>query len=430
MPVRKIRNFDALARGNLRKAALEIAEAGLWAIDTAKVVKGGIRLKDNTLVVGERTIPLSLEGRLLVVGIGKCALQACGALEEVLRDRITDGIVLDVREGRLRKLKTYAGDHPFPTERNRKANQAIIELLKNANESDAVLFVVSGGGSTLLCNPHHATCEDEAQLVRYLFKAGATIQELNTIRKHLSIARGGFLAQYAYPARVISLIFSDVPGNDMEFIASGPTIKDSTSKEDAKAILRKYEVPEKSGIASLELLETPKDDKYFEKVENILFVSNQTALEAMMQKAKEPGFAATIRTATLAGEAKDVAETILRELRSAAPHSALLYGGETTVTIRRPGKGGRNLELALSGLRFIQEGELLMSLASDGRDNTDFAGGICDMITREKADQKKLDVASYLEENHSYQFFSDVGEFVLTGSTGSNVSDLIIAIKE
>ena len=415
--MQKIQNLSELAKTPLRKAALEIAEAGLQAIDTRKVVEEGL---------AKLNLPLDSSERLFVVGIGKCATQGVLALEKVLGAKITDGLVLDIQEGQFQKVRFLQGDHPFSTERDREATKEIIAFLKQMTENDIVLFLISGGGSALLCQPEKHTCKHEEEIIKHLFAKGATIQELNIVRKHLSLARGGNLAQYAYPARVISLIFSDVPGNDVGVISSGPTVFDKSTRDDAKEVLEKY------GVGQYEkfLIETPKDKKYFEKVQNILFVSNRTALDAMAQRAKELGLEPHIKTAELTGEARDVAKELVEELHKAPSKSVLLYGGETTVMVKKAGKGGRNLELALSALKFVQDDELLLSLASDGRDNTEYAGAIADFLGQEHAAKQHLNAEEYLEENKSFSFFEKTGDYVVTGNTGSNVSDLIIAIKE
>ena len=415
--MQKIQKLIGLATTPLRKAALEIAEAGLWAIDTRKVVEEGM---------AKLNLPLDSSERLFVVGIGKCATQGVLALEKVLGAKITDGLVLDIQEGQFQKVRFLQGDHPFSTERDREATKEIIAFLKQMTENDIVLFLISGGGSALLCQPEKHTCKHEEEIIKHLFAKGATIQELNIVRKHLSLARGGNLAQYAYPARVISLIFSDVPGNDVGVVSSGPTVFDKSTRDDAKEVLEKY------GVGQYEkfLIETPKDKKYFEKVQNILFVSNRTALDAMAQRAKELGLEPHIKTAELTGEARDVAKELVEELHKAPSKSVLLYGGETTVMVKKAGKGGRNLELALSALKFVQDDELLLSLASDGRDNTECAGAIADFLGQEHAAKQHLNVEEYLEENKSFSFFEKTGDYVVTGNTGSNVSDLIIAIKE
>jgi glycerate-2-kinase len=326
-------------------------------------------------------------------------------------------------------MRAFQGDHPLPTERNTRATKAIIELLNTATEKDLVLFLVSGGGSTLLCQSESLTCEQEAVVLQCLFNAGAAIQDINTLRKHLSLARGGYLAKYAYPAQVLSLVFSDVPGNDLSFVASGPTVKDETAKADAERILEHYQVRELRGFSAIELLETPKEERYFKNVENILFLSNDTALHAMEEKAKELGLKAVIQTTTLVGEAKQVGESIAKALHQQSS-CALLYGGETTVAVENSGKGGRSLELCLSALRFLEHGELIFAFASDGLDNTEAAGVLCDILTKEKVREKGLDLMEYLEGNRSFEFFEKTGDLVFTGLTGSNVSDLIIAIKE
>ena len=415
--MQKIQNLSELAKTPLRKAALEIAEAGLQAIDTRKVVEEGL---------AKLNLPLDSNERLFVVGIGKCATQGVLALEKVLGAKITDGLVLDIQEGQFQKVRFLQGDHPFSTERDQEATKAIIAFLKQMTENDVVLFLISGGGSALLCQPEKHTCEHEEEIIKHLFTKGVAIQELNIVRKHLSLARGGYLAEYAYPAKVISLIFSDVPGNDVGVVSSGPTMFDKSTRDDAKEVLEKY------GVGQYEkfLIETPKDKKYFEKVQNILFVSNRTALYAMAQKAKELGFEPHIKTAELTGEARDVAKELVEELHKAPSKSVLLYGGETTVMVKKAGKGGRNLELALSALKFVQDDELLLSIASDGRDNTEYAGAIADSVAKEHAAKKHLEVEEYLEENKSFSFFEETGDYVVTGNTGSNVSDLIIAIKE
>jgi len=426
----KIRNFDALAKTHLRRLALEIAEIGLHAIDTKKVIQKNVRVEDNELFVAQEKIPLKSIKRIFVVGVGKCSLEAGAALEKILGERINGGIILDVREGKLQRIRTFTGTHPLPSIQNINATRQIIFLLSELKKDDLVIFIISGGGSTLLCQPLNLTYEDEAVLLKHLFKVGADIYETNTIRKHLSLARGGYLAKYAYPAKVISLIFSDVPGNKLEFVASGPTIKDTTTVKDAEKITKKYDLEKKCNFKTRELIETPKDKKYFENVKNILMVSNKIALEAMAKKAVEFDFKPKIVTANLTGEARDVGREIARHLNKIGSKNILLYGGETTVTIKNQGRGGRIQELCLSALRFIKEGRIIIGVASDGRDNTEFAGAIADALTKENAKNVGLDPEKHLEENDSYNFFSKTGDFVLTGDTGSNVSDLIIAIKD
>ncbi len=431
----KIQNFDALATSPERKAALEITEAALAAIDTKAVIRKWVSNTNGNLTIGEHLIKKEEYDRLFVVGVGKCALEAGIALEEILGEQLSSGMLLTpIHPSALSnfppedKLKIFVGSHPFPTEANVNATSEIINLLATCTPKDMVLFVISGGGSTLLCQPRNLVCAQEKEILNILFDKGATIEEDNIIRKHLSLARGGHLAAYAYPARIISLIFSDVPGDDVQFIASGPTVMDTTTVAEAETIVKKYQLEKHLGF-KIELLENPKDKKYFEGVTNIIVVSNRVATDAMEKKAEELGCKATTVTRTLQGEARKVGKNIAKKIHGMPPGSVLLYGGETTVTVKGSGIGGRNQEVALGAMGKIREGELILSFASDGRDNSDCAGALCDIMTGEKAKKLSLDPRSFLKRNDSFHFFEAVGDSLKTGDTGSNVSDLIIAMK-
>lgn len=426
----KIKNFKQLAVTPLRKKALLIAEAGFQAIDTPQVIKQNVRLEGQKLRIRERSFDLRKHNRIFVVGVGKCSLEAASALEQILGKLITAGIVVDVHPGKLKQIKVYAGSHPMPTEKNVDITRQIVRLLKRTAKNDLVIFVVSGGGSSLLCQPGNFTCRQEILLEQALLRAGATINEVNTVRKHLSLARGGFLAKYAYPSRVISLLISDVPGDNVQFIASGPTVRDRTTIRDAQKVLRRLDVPKACAALKHELIETPKDSKYFKNVRNILLVTNRLALAAMAREARKfSGFTVREVSARLRGEARGVAKQIVLDLAKAKPRTVLLYGGETTVVVKGRGTGGRNQELALAALPAIKRGQLLLPLASDGRDNTDAAGAVCDIITKDKAQGLGLNIKEYLKQSDSYAFFRKAKAQVLTGDTGSNVSDLIIALK-
>lgn len=428
--MRTIKNFEELAVSAARRGALEIAEAGFEAIDTRSVIKKNVVLDGEILRLAGREFRLRDTHKIIVAGVGKCAGEAAFAVEEILGERVSGGVVVSIgRAPDLKRITLYRGTHPLPSDDNIKGATALTESLRGLTENDLVIFLISGGGSTLLCLPEERSCLEETAVLEALIKAGSTIREINTVRKHLSLARGGYLAQYAYPAKAISLIFSDVPGDDIQFVASGPTVKDTTTIEEAEEILAKYSVLKTCNIEKCGLVETPKDDKYFAKVENIIIVSGKTALRAMEEKAKELGFNVDVRATDMHGEARDVGQSILKELRRAEPRTILLYSGETTVTVRGRGKGGRNLELALSILAEIGASELVMPVGSDGRDNGEYAGAICDIITKKKADDLRAEIEPYLRENNEYPFFEKVGSFIMTGDTGSNVSDLIIALK-
>lgn len=428
--MRKIKNFDELATTNARRAALEIAEAGLAAIDTTQAIRSLVRLEDSLLTIGGRKFALDKLGKIVIGGVGKCALAAAEALEDILGDRVSHGVALYIAgEPKLKKIKAIKGTHPLPSEENMRGAKMLIDNVSALRENDLVIFVVSGGGSTLLCFPEGMGFREEASIMQALTRAGAAIQEINTVRKHLSLARGGYLTKYAYPANTVSLIFSDVPGNDIQFVASGPTVKDTTTIAEAELILKKYNILNMCGIEKCGLMETPKEDKYFARAEHIIAVSNKVALNAMEKKAKELGLNPVIRDQNLFGEAREVGHKILNELRRAPSKAVFLYGGETTVTVKGGGRGGRNLELALAALAGINGEELIMPFTSDGRDNSDLAGAICDIITKKKADDARIAIEKYLGDNNSYPFFRAVGNYIETGDTGSNVSDLIIALK-
>lgn len=432
MDIKKIKNFNDLAQTSLRQNALLIIEEGLQAIDTKKVVYDNLKLNGSILKINNLEFNLQDFRKILVCGVGKCALEAAQATEEILGNYITDGIILYAGDNNisLKKIEKIKGTHPYPSEINVLGTKKIIQKLSNLTEKDLVIFLVSGGGSTLLCLPPNDLSFDlESEIFHILTKKGANIIELNTLRKHLSLARGGYLARYIYPARGVSLIFSDVLGNDISFISSGPTVQDKTTIEDAWQIIKKYEIENFFISNNIELIETPKEDVYFENIFNILILSNETALEAMKNKAQALGFNAKIINTALAGEAKNIGLDILNDLRKENSKTVLLYGGETTVTVKGHGRGGRNLELVLSCTFNILDDELVIAIDSDGRDNGDFAGAIADKITRDLIYQNLEEAKIYFENNDEYPLFEKIGNYICTGHTGSNVSDLIIAIK-
>lgn len=426
----KIKNFETLAQTPLRQVALRVVEAGLEAIDTVKVIKQSVQIAGRRISINGRDFSLAADGRLFVVGVGKCSLNAALALEDILGDQITDGLVADVAcPIAPKRIRFCKGDHPYPTEANIDLTAEIITLLKGIGEKDTVIFIISGGGTVMLCQPENHTCAEEREVVKALFKAGATIAQMNTIRKHLSLARGGFLAKHAFPAQVISLILSDVPGNDLSMVASGPTVLDETTVTDAKKIVEEYGLAADPNFDFKHFIETPKEKKYFKRVSNLLIISNDAALLAMAAKAKELGFSARICTSCLSGEAREVGRDIAAELGAAPPKSAALFGGETTVTVKGDGKGGRNQELVLGALEGISEGAIALAIASDGIDNTEVAGALCDTIIKSEAEKLGANPKSFLARNDSFSFFEKVGGQIVIGPTGSNVSDLVLAIK-
>lgn len=423
-----ITNRADLATTPLRDDALAILEAGYAAIDTEAVIQNVVAYDGHTLRVGDRVYALDEYERVFLIGIGKCAADAGAVLERMLGERITDGVIVDVRGAMLSRVRSFKGTHPMPSTENVAAAREVVALLEQATERDLILTVISGGGSALLCLPHDMTCTALERITKALMKSGATIQELNTVRKHLSDIQGGQFAKLAHPARVVALIFSDVPGDDLSVIASGPTVRDETSKEDAERILANYGVQTFCELPDCKVVETPKEETWFEHVDNILVLTNRTALTAMAREAEARGYAAKIVTTQLVGEANDVGADLARA--ATAGKTVKLYGGETTVTVHGNGTGGRNQEVVLGGLSELPQSTVLVAAASDGWDNSEAAGAIGDHELYMQAKVLGLDPSLSLNENNSFEFFSRVGGHIITGRRGTNVSDLYFTIRD
>ncbi len=417
-----IKNIEKLGVSEERKKLLEILDYGLECTRPKEAVKRSLSLQGDYLFIQGVNFDLTKFKSICVIGIGKSSGQACEALEEILGEKLSFGYCIDVVPASLRTIALTIGEHKTLVKRNFSFSNAVVSSLRNLEKDDLVIAIISGGGSALFSYPY----DSEHIVGRFLFEKltqqGAKIQEINTVRKHLSLVKGGGLAKIVYPATLIGLIFSDVPGDDISFVASGPTVKDQTTVKDAMAILDKYNINEK-----IEFIETPKDDKYFERVFNFLVCSNGITLTAMKKKAEDLGLKARIWRRDFEADADLAAKILLDETE---PGELLLAGGETTVRIRGGGVGGRNQQLVLSALKVIKVGEIVISCASDGYDNSDAAGAIADYITLEKANQLNLDIQSYISNNDSFNFFSKTGDQIISGLTGINISDLFLIYKK
>jgi glycerate 2-kinase len=424
-----IKNFDLLATSSLRRQALRIVEAGFAAIDTKTAVNRTVKYNQQKeiLKVDGKSYPLADFERVICVGFGKAAFNAVSELQNILGDKIKCGFVIDLKEGNLGNITCKIGTHPYPTKINIDATKELVAMLSNCTEKDLVLCVVSGGGSALLCSPHDMSCEQEVSIIAALTVKGASIQELNIVRKHISTVKGGNLAKMMYPASCISLIFSDVPGDDLDMVASGPTVMDKTFMKDAAAVLKKYNVLEICELPSCNLTETPKEPKYFEKVQNVLAVSSKQALDAMKEEAENLGFDVKIFSDNFQGIAREIGPKIVAQNQK---HQALLGAGESTVEIKGKGKGGRNQEMALAALSSVVENQVLVCAASDGHDNTDCAGAIIDRETLAKAKNLGLDINVFLDDNDSFNFFEKTDNLLLTGHTEANVADFFVCLRQ
>jgi glycerate-2-kinase len=412
-----IKNFKSLALSKERRIALEIVKAGLSALDYEKIDFEQYLYQHELARILTRN---NTNKNIYLIGFGKGSAK----IADILRKKIKfkEIYVIDV------KGRYFKGTHPLPSRKNFFFTKEIIERFQGKLiEDDLVIVLVCGGGSAMLVYPN-IPLKKYIQVNQELLKSGANIYEMNTIRKHLDLVKGGGLLKILYPAKVISFIFSDVPGNDLSFIASGPTVKDKTKIADALKIIKKYKL---KSVRKEDLIETPKEEKYFKNVRNILALSNLTALKAMKKKAESLGIKAKILTDNLKGDVKDVAKFLFQEIKK-SKEKILIAGGETTVKVKGKGKGGRNQELVLwflKTLTYADSNFLIVSLNSDGWDNTEFAGAIGDKITLEKAEKLKLDIDKFLENNDSFHFFKKTKDGIITGRLPVNVADLIILCK-
>ena len=432
---------------------MEIFYAGLRAVDPEAVVRSQVKRQENCLTVGGRAYDLDGFRRVILIGAGKATALMAKALEELLEDRLTEGLIL-VRHGYavpMRKTRVIEAGHPIPDQSGLKGTEEIISLLSAASEKDLVVCAFSGGASALLPAPVPPLDLSQKQLTtQLLLECGAKIGEINCIRKHLSRSKGGGLARAAYPATLISLILSDVVADRLDVIASGPTVPDASRFAECIAIAERYGLASRlpgpvwqylrDGAAGL-FPETPKaGDQIFAKVQNVVVGNNRMALLAARDQAEALGFRALLLTSGLEGEACQMGRMLValgKEVvfsgHPVAPPACLLAGGETTVTLRGQGKGGRNQELALAaaialeGVRRIS----LLSAGTDGTDGpTDAAGAFVDGATCQRARGQGLDPGDFLSRHDSYHFFESLGDLLITGPTRTNVMDIMCLLIE
>lgn len=382
---------------------------------------------------------IRLDENVVIVAIGKAAWRMAKSAKDFLGERVTKGIVITKyghSEGKIEGLEIYEAGHPIPDENTIIATQRVLQMVSELCKKDTVLFLVSGGGSALFEKPKGKITLGQLQnLTDQLLKSGASIVEINTVRKHLSSVKGGRFAQSVYPARIVSLVLSDVLGDRLDSIASGPAWPDSSTSEDALKIIEKYKIDVDDSILRELSEETPKR---LENVESYLIGSVKVACERAYQLASQFGYNALIVTTTLSCEAREAGKfisSIVKEIvendRPISRPAALILGGETVVHVTGSGKGGRNQELALSSAVEIagMSDVVICSVGTDGTDGpTDAAGGIVDGTTCARMKALGIDPVKMLLNNDSYNALKAVGDLVITGPTGTNVNDLIITL--
>ena len=427
-----------------RSNVLRILEAGIRSVDPYSSVRENLSLEGDILRVGKKEFKLDGGGRILVVGCGKAATPMARAVFDALGDR-AEGSVNGLESTTIGRLRIVRARHPIPDEEGVRGAQRILEIAKGATEKDVVLCLISGGGSALMPLPEEGvSLEDKMAMTKLLLKCGADIVEINSVRKHLSRIKGGKLALAAGKARIFSLILSDVLGDPLDSIASGPTAPDTKTYDDAISVFQKYGIWEEAPANVRKVLEarrneTPKaDHPVFKRVTNMLIGNNEKALDAAAAEARNLGLSVSTRYRWMVGEARDFPSRVLfpemKKMLDAGQLKkpcAIVFGGELTVTLKGKGKGGRNQEFALAALGGLENGWTLASVGTDGIDgNSVAAGAIADGAVAKKAKELGLPMAKYLDDNDSNAFFARTNGLLLTGPTGTNVADIAVLIAE
>jgi hydroxypyruvate reductase len=436
------------SRVRLRAAAQAVLREALRAAHPRRLVLRQLKLRGGVLEAAGVKHPLG-RGRMALVAVGKAAVPMARAAEEVLGGRLDEGVAVSTAsEGDLQRVRLLTASHPVPDGRGLAAAAAVESLARRLGRGDLLLVLLSGGASALLPSPAEGIAlEDKARTTALLLRAGATIHETNAVRKHLSRLKGGGLARAAFPARVVTLVLSDVVGDDLSTIASGPTVPDPTTFADALCVLRRLEILDDVPAPVRDRLlagarggveETPKaGDAAFRRVATRVVGSNRLSVEAAGREARRQGLRPLVLTTRLEGEAREAARVLVAVLRECVESSrpqatpvCLLAGGETTVTVRGDGQGGRNQELAVAAALSLQGfpvPAVVASLATDGIDGaSDAAGGIADDTSVARAASLGLaPAAAFLAASDTRNYLGPLGDLVVTGATGTNVVDVV-----
>ncbi len=440
----------------LKDISIKLFKEGLKSVDPLHLISQYVVYENKRITMSDingkvEKYNLYDYENVFIIGAGKASSAMAKKLEEILGDKISDGVVI-TKYGfgdELKHINLFEAGHPLPDQAGVEATQKIHSICKNATENDLIISLISGGASSLLVQPVEGIgLDDIIETTNLLLQSSASIDELNIVRKHLSQVKGGRLMQTAFPAKVVSLIISDVIGDDLSTIGSGLLTPDNSTYTDALDVIKKYELFDKVPSSVLQFLikgknehggETPSSEaEIFSNCKTFLIGNNLMCLKQIGESAAELGYDSKIINSQLYGIAKDVGVKIVSEAIKFLEHGAedekkycLLYGGETTVDVTGNGKGGRNQELVLAGLIELsnKKGISLLSCGTDGNDGpTDAAGAYCDENTSTLLKDKKIDANKYLSNNDSYHFFKELGDLIITGPTKTNVMDVQIVL--
>jgi hydroxypyruvate reductase len=437
----------------LRSEAVHLFRASLESVNPFEAVRRFVKIDGGQLTVGaegsaQKAFHLNEYKRIFIVGGGKATAPMAKAMEGILGSRITHGTI-NVKYGFTEELaftKIVEGGHPLPDRSGERGTKKILALLEKATQEDLIFSLISGGGSALLPQPvEGVTLEEKQAVTKMLLDCGASIDEINAIRKHVSISKGGQMARTAFPATTINLMLSDVVGDRMDVIASGPFVPDQSTFGEAWSILEKYDllgkIPDSvrrhlnQGLVHA-VPETPKgQDPIFSTVHNLVIGSNILALEAAREAALKLGYQPLVLSSMVEGETRDaarvhaaIAKEIIKTGRPLSPPVCIISGGETTVTVRGQGKGGRNQEFGLSAaidLKGLPKRVVILSGGTDGNDGpTEAAGAIVDPVTLERGADAGLDASAFLADNDAFHYLEKTGDLLITGPTNTNVMDV------
>jgi len=435
-----IENGQTSELKKIRKDIFDILASALNAVNPYDAVKS--KFDGESIVFKSETIDISDFKNIYLIGFGKASVSMAQAVCDSVNIK-NGAVITSDPSNRVQNnsVSTFVGSHPIPNQKNIEYTNKILNIVEKCDENNLLIVLISGGGSSLLSKPR-VSIDDLHKTTDLLLKSGASIKEINTIRKHLSFVKGGQLAFYA-KCTIISFIISDIIGDPIEFIASGPTYPDSTTYIDVQKILKKYGLLMKLSSSVKKVIEdgirgkipeTPKKgDLVFDDVFNFIVANNEMACNAAKEKAEELGYKTMLLTTSLDGQAKDVGRYLAEKATNYLTDAKMVFisGGETTVTIKGNGKGGRNQEMVLSSVKeLIDKNVVFSSFATDGIDGvTDAAGAIADAYTLKRAYKKNLDPNKFLNENNSYEFFNKLNDLIITGPTGTNVMDIQILVK-